>query len=162
MKLNGSWSKSGWVVLSFLCVTSFAQAKAVVATTPAPVASAVLTFTEWKNGKIAASQMRLRQLQVQYKEQRTQNPRSPRLPLIQQDLAQEQWNLEVAQDLSARDYLHLYVKDQDSRQRLPEIAARLSPEEVSLMLESYFQLIESSHQSQQSPAKRSRLGTQTQ
>lgn len=137
-----------------------AVAPVVAAVTSTTAAPSVLSFKEWKNGKITTSQLRMRQLQMQYQDQRAYHPGSPRLPMLQQDLAQEQWNLEVARDLSARDYLYLYVKNQD--QRLSEIAARLSPEEVSLMLESYFQLIDRSQKNQELPAKRSRLGTQTQ
>lgn len=149
---------TGLVVLAGL---ASAQASAPVAAAPsAPAVSptpAPLTFREWKAAKIQRSQRRLQALRVQYAGQRAANPRSPRLPLLQQELAQEHWNLEVAQDLTTRDYLYLYVKGQDVRPRLGEIAARLSPEEVGLFLESYFQLME---RSQPAPAKRARLGSQ--
>lgn len=117
----------------------------------------VMSFQEWKSSKIAMSSDRLRRLHKQYVEIRAVNPQSPALPMLQQDLAQERWNLEVAQDLSTRDYLYLYVKSQGPRERLPEVAARLTSEEVSLFLESYFQLID---RTQPSLKKRTRLGVQ--
>ena len=134
--------------------TPAAAPAVAVSPTPAP-----LTFKEWKAAKIFHSQKRLKALRTQFLEQRNVNARSPRLPLLQQELAQEHWNLEVAQDLTTRDYLYLYVKGQEVRPRIGEIAARLSPEEVGLFLESYFQLIE---RSQPTPVKRNRLGIQTQ
>lgn len=155
-----------WIVQSLVSVSLVFGTASTWAGTPvanlkpvagAEAAPAPLTFREWKAAKIYRSQSRLRQLQSQYRDLRQKAPRSPRLPLLHQELSQEQWNLEVAQDLTTRDYLYLYVKGADVRPRLGEIAARLSPEEVGLFLESYFQLME---RSQPASVKRNRLGIQ--
>lgn len=153
---------SALVGLSVLSSLASAQTAVMVTAPVAPAAAPTpspMTFKEWKAAKIQHSKTRVRALHAQFVEQKAVNPRSPRLPLIQQDLAQEHWNLEIAQDLTTRDYLYLYVKGQDVRPRLGEIAARLSPEEVNLFLESYFQLME---RSQPVPSKRQRLGNQAQ
>lgn len=127
--------------------------------TETTVGPGIMSYSEWKTAKVGECKERIQKTRFQYNEIRKVNPRSPILAQLRQELTQEQWNLEVAQDLSAKDYLFLYVKGQDGRKRLPEIAARLSPEEISEFLESYFQMLENSNPA---PSKRNRLGNQAQ
>lgn len=116
---------------------------------PGPVAAVaaserILSFNEWKTLKVNQSNEKIRQLSAQFTELRKMNPKAASLVRFQQELNQEYWNLEVARDLAPRDYMLLYVKNRNSKLKMQQIAALMSPDEMSQFLESYIQVIDRS------------------
>lgn len=120
----------------------------------------LLSYREWKMAKMQNSAQKIQALRKRQNEVRATQPRSETLNEIQQELSQEQWNYEMARDLSTQDYLILYVKQQPGRDKLKTVASQMSQEEVTAFLEAYFNSL-------QKPTalpnyQRTRLGVQPQ
>jgi hypothetical protein len=133
-------------VLSLLLSSAVWAAPAVrPVSLPVPVASApkpnLKSFKDWKDGKIQAAAAQVEQTKGQLSLLRLRAHGSTNLMSavqnLEQQLSQEEWNLEVARDLSVTDYLVLYLAQQGSPAKLAEAAKQLSPEETAQVLEAY-------------------------
>ena len=108
--------------------------KTTTVTAKAPVKSSIKSFQEWKTLQVETSKADLRAVKAraQGKAGYASAVRS-----IEQQVTQERWNLEVAQDLSVTDYLVLYLAHQGAPGKLAEAAVKLTPEETAQVLEAY-------------------------
>lgn len=123
----------------------------LIAGSRALAAERTLTFKAWKADKITVCNARLKTLRTKFGQAKSGRDRNWTRDL-EQDLTQEKWRLEVAKDLSVKDYMILYVMPQlpekGANRRLKEIASVLSREEVAQVLETYVQLLSAPQASQ--------------
>lgn len=103
-----------------------------------------MSYKAWKADKIHVCNSRLKNLRIKYAEARHGRDNNW-AHQIEQDITTEKWRLEVAKELSVKDYLSLYVvpqlPDRNPNRRLKEIAATFSREEVAQVLETYVQMV---------------------
>lgn len=59
------------------------------------------------------------------------------IDFLERQLSQEQWNLEIAQELSVTDYLALYIAQNPGKNKFQEAAANLGSSDVAELIESY-------------------------
>lgn len=101
-----------------------------------------MSYKEWKSQKIHTCGDHLKSLKVKFAKA---SKDSESAKDIDQEMTQENWRLEVAKELTIKDYMILYVAPQltpeNASQRLKEIAAMLSKEEIAQVLETYVQLL---------------------
>jgi hypothetical protein len=116
-------------------------------------AQTVVSFKDWKSekiqqiqGRISAEKLQLEALKLKKAPEtivagkpaaKGDSGISHLIQRYEQQLTQEEWNLEVAQDLSITEYVMLYVGAQPSKQRLIQAASKLSAEEVAELMEAY-------------------------
>lgn len=131
-----------------LLTAAFAHAKSPIfkakATAPAPVVipvptkSALKSFRDWKADKVQAAQNQVEKTtkyMIALKVRGTLNEKQRES--LEQQIAQEQWNVEVAQDLSVMDYLVLYLAQQGGPGKFNEAATKLTADETAQVLEAY-------------------------
>ncbi len=134
----------------------------------AETSPAIKPFKDWKSEKIQQVQSRIFANKTQADALKTKKAQevstaqkhpdirikstTPALDqLIQfyeKQVDEEQWNLEVAQDLSVTDYVALYLGLQAAKNRFQLAAAQMSPSDVAELLEAY-----SSNLGMQAPAE---------
>ncbi len=117
-------------------------------------AETILSFKDWKSDKIQQILTRINnnksQIDALRSRQLSQASISPGKPTLKPDsgisqliqryqkqLTQEEWNLEVAQDLSITEYIMLHVGAQPSKARFQQAASKLAPQEVAELMEAY-------------------------
>lgn len=119
-------------VLLFVTATTHAGAAAA---TPTP-GSELKGYREWKSDKIQAVINRITSTKalvtIAKTEANVKNAQN-----FERQLAQEQWNLEVAKDLSVTDYFLLYLTQQNHRDRFYRAATKLNSAEVAELMEAY-------------------------
>ncbi|MGE5085016.1 MAG: hypothetical protein ACM3MG_01850 [Bacillota bacterium] len=144
------------------------QRQAGVATVHA--SSTVKSYREWKTEKISVAQLRVSSLKAQLdarKQARSiaqgTDPNLARtgrtgveavptrdisVEKIERQLREEQYDLEVAKDLSVTDYFVGYLtKIQDKKSAFKEVAGKLSPEEVAELMTAYANSVFGAHSS---------------
>jgi hypothetical protein len=100
----------------------------------------VKSFKEWKSEKTERVSERLNVLKEQLKTTRQQAKEDLARSLLK-DVAQEEWNLEVAKDLSVAQYFELYLSRHPSEKRFQEAASKMSVIEVAELMEAYAKAI---------------------
>jgi hypothetical protein len=105
---------------------------------PVKNTSGLKSFREWKSEKIQASLAQVDQTTRKLQDLKTR-PQVSKAAVenTEQQLAQEEWNLEIAQDLSVTDYLVLYLAQQGVSGKFNEAASKLTPDETAQVLEAY-------------------------
>lgn len=106
---------------------------------PKPV-STLKSFREWKSEKIQASLSQVDQTTRRLQDLRFRAQTAVQksaLENLEQQLSQEEWNLEIAQDLTVTDYLVLYLSGQNISGKFNEAAAKLTSDETAQVLEAY-------------------------
>lgn len=116
--------------------------------------SQVLSYSAWKQEKIAKAKVqvsasktkvarleknRIKKNQTKKSIQRTQDPQ---LNMAHQQLNQNEFNLEIAQDLSVTDYVVLYLSGQMQTSQLKAAATKMSVEETAQILEAYLRAVQ--------------------
>jgi hypothetical protein len=104
------------------------------------VAIEVKSFKEWKAEKTERVSERLNVLKEQLKTTRQQSKEELAKSLVK-DVAQEEWNLEVAKDLSVAQYFELYLSRHPSEKRFQEAAGKMTVIEVAELMEAYAKAI---------------------
>lgn len=103
--------------------------------------SIVKSYREWKEEKIRVAALQVEQTRGHLRVLKARAQGSPNLSSavqnLEQQVAQEEWNLEVARDLAVTDYLVLYLAQQGQPGKLIEAAGKLSAEETAQVLEAY-------------------------
>ncbi len=146
------------IVCSFLILDEKAKADplgGLVITQPtAPNigASTILTFKEWKMEKVQASLQRMSNLRAQIQVLKMESGNKDILPL-ERSLAQESWNLEVIKDLGISDYFILYVRPMKSPNKYKQLAAKMSPDELTEVLETFSKNLSSNEERPESSTK---------
>jgi len=129
-------------LLLFILLGSFVQAKpALPAPVPKPAPSVALStvksFRDWKAEKVQAATQQVDRSRLAVKNLKAQGRGGASLENAQQELSQDEWNLEVAGDLSVTDYLALYLAQNSGGTKLTEAAGKLSADEIAQVLEAY-------------------------
>jgi hypothetical protein len=107
---------------SFAMNASFAQTK---------------SFADWKTEKIQVAKTQLIKANAELAALLRVDVHSNLRPGLEAQIIQEQWNVEVAQDLSITDYLVLYLSTQRGSSKYKEAAAKLSADDTAKILEAY-------------------------
>lgn len=116
-----------------------------------PVAQAaqnavVKSYADWKTEKIQSISNKILSAKNQAETLKLKKKTDPALSAALADsnisyyekmAQQEQWNLEVAQELSISDYLVLYLAAQGTPNRYQEAASKLTLQDVSELMEAY-------------------------
>lgn len=124
-----------------LFVTPLTQAAHVAAGAPAGTAASDLKgYREWKSDKIQSVMNRINSTRNLVTKAKTEN-NNKNAQALERQLSQEQWNLEVAKDLSVTDYFVLYLTQQNQRDRFYRAATKLNPAEVAELMEAYSKAI---------------------
>jgi hypothetical protein len=102
------------------------------------VAAPIRSYREWKadriqtaTSQIAALKARLVGLPI----------RSPLTENIKKEIDQQQWNLDVAKDLSVTDYFVIYLSQVHDADRFKQAAARMSLAEIEEMMKAYSETV---------------------
>ncbi len=120
------------------------------------------SYREWKNDQIQDAQGKVAgvKLQIEQKKQARQaagaGGTDPNLAMrrggsdtdagLEKQLMKEQFDLDVAQDLSVTDYFVGYLtKVSDKKSAINEVAGKLSPEEVAELMTAYANSVFGSH-----------------
>lgn len=126
----------------------------------------VKSYREWKTERVALASVRVNALKAQLdskkapgvdpnmamkgsKAQLEGNPgKEVAAERLERMLRAEQYDLELAKDLSVTDYFVGYLrKVQDRKAAFQEVAGKLSPEEVAELMNAYANSVFGSHQS---------------
>ncbi len=103
--------------------------------------SQLKSFKDWKSDKVRMATQQAEQTRSQVLAMKIEGAKTPAMRMAQhsleQQFAQEQWNVEVASDLSVTDYLALYLAQHASSRKLAEAAGKLTPDEMAQVLEAY-------------------------
>jgi hypothetical protein len=126
-------------VATFLILTIFVS-------TSFAASPATKSFTDWKNEKIQTARVRLLRVNAELADFLRRDAHSRSRSALQAQIVQEQWNVEVAQDLSITDYLVLYLSAQHGPSKYREAAAKLSAEDTAKILEAYLKSMNVSEQ----------------
>lgn len=141
-------------------ILTFLALWALVSMTPpsAKAAADIKSYKEWKTDRVHGTQVRITSLKNQIENRKavraalSQDPnlRQGRGTLeaastsdytvekLERQLKAEQYNLELAQDLSVTDYFAGYLtKMHNKKAAFAEVAGKLSPEEVAELMNAY-------------------------
>ncbi|MEK2689524.1 hypothetical protein [Bdellovibrio sp. GT3] len=126
------------------------------------------SYREWKTEKVNSAQMKVTlirgQIQTQKTGRRAASGTDPNLArgksmeavaahnisveALERQLSEEQYDLEVAKDLSVTDYFAGYLtKVSDKKAAFKEVAGKLSPEEVAELMNAYANSVFGAHAS---------------
>jgi len=93
-------------------------------------------FREWKSDKVQAVIQRIVLTKVGISRSKVEGT-ATQTEQLEKQLQQEQWNLDVAKDLSVADYFMLYLASQSHSGRFQEAASKMSAPEVAELMEAY-------------------------
>jgi hypothetical protein len=96
----------------------------------------IKSFREWKSDKVQTVIQRIVLTKVGISRSKVEGTAVQTEQLTKQ-LQQEQWNLDIAKDLSVADYFMLYLANQTHPHRFQEAASKMSPPEVAELMEAY-------------------------
>jgi hypothetical protein len=120
-------------VAGFLKVVVFLFALVVGA---AQAFSAVKGYQEWKQEKVQVAMTQGIAVRAQLIKAAAENNRK-QVEILERQLAQLNWNVEVARDLSVTDYFVLYLSQQPNADRFQQAAQKMSTKEVAELIEAY-------------------------
>jgi hypothetical protein len=109
---------------------------------PSPTAPATKSFAEWKAEKVTRAKKQLQSsrdhlLTLSQKK----NAPSAEIKQVIDQIAQDEWSVEIAEDLTSTDYLVLYLSNNSSPEKFKEAASKLSAEETAIVLEAYLNAV---------------------
>ena len=102
--------------------------------------------------KVQASLQRMNSLRAQIQVLKMESGNKDILPL-ERSLAQESWNLEVIKDLGVSDYFILYVKPMKNSNKYRQLVNKMSPDELTEVLETFSKNLSSTEERPESPTK---------
>lgn len=128
-------------------VVSTVFAASLLASTLAMASEQIQSFKTWKAEKIqtASKQLNLTRSSVQalrLKLTAAELAKNSTLKSLESQANQQEWNLEVARDLSVADYLMLYLANKKEGARYQRAASHLSTQEIAEVLEAYVRAID--------------------
>lgn len=145
-----------------------AAVKPAVVAAPAAAVSHVKSYREWKNERVQDAQGKVASLKTQIetrKQARAAIGVDPNLAIgrtrggleavasrdlalekMEKDLREDQYDLDVANDLTVTDYFVGYLtKVQNKKAAFQEVAGKLSPEEVAELMTAYANSVFGAH-----------------
>ena len=167
-------------LLCFWLLTAYghhagAQVQNVQMTAPtitAGKATPYKSFREWKNQRVQDAQSKILVIRTQIDSRKAARGTDPNLAmgrksieagepgvtLLERQLRQEQYDLDIAKDLSVTDYFVGYLtKVADKKSAIQDVASKLSPEEVAELMMAYANSVFGAHTSDL-PASASNFG----
>ncbi|QDK36186.1 hypothetical protein [Bdellovibrio sp. NC01] len=161
-------------LIAFIAMTAFtmkAQAQSSMTQTQVPVATTaqaahVKSYREWKHELVLDAQNRVTIIKTQIETRKALrtaamgvDPNMARtrgleavasrdlaLEKLEKDLREEQYDLDVANDLTVTDYFVGYLtKVQNKKAAFQEVAGKLSPEEVAELMTAYANSVFGAH-----------------
>lgn len=163
-------------LIAFLAMTAFTmkaqaqssitQAQAPTAATAAATTAHVKSYREWKHELVLDAQNRVTVIKTQIETRKALrtaamgvDPNMARargleavasrdlaLEKLEKDLREEQYDLDVANDLTVTDYFVGYLtKVQNKKAAFQEVAGKLSPEEVAELMTAYANSVFGAH-----------------
>jgi len=160
-------------LLSFWLLTAFTnQAGAQVSQNAANKASSYKSYREWKTQRVQDAQTKVLTVRTQIDARKATRGTDPNMALprrafeagepgadrLERQLRQEQYDLDVAKDLSVTDYFVGYlIKVQDKKSAIQDVASKLSPDEVAELMMAYANSVFGAHTSDL-PASASNFG----
>jgi hypothetical protein len=101
------------------------------------------SFSAWKSEKVQSVKEQVSDVRNKFQlvKARVKSTQDPQLNVVSQQLNQQEWNLEVAQDLNVIDYVVLYLAAQGSKADLKAAATKFTPEETAQILAAYIKMI---------------------
>lgn len=117
----------------------------------------VKSYREWKTEKVTQASLRVNSVKAQLDKKTDPNlamrtktqleGKNPATEKLERTLRVEQYDLELARDLSVTDYFVGYLtKVQDKKAAFQEVAGKLSPEEVAELMTAYANSVFGAHQ----------------
>lgn len=122
------------LIISLTLLVSQVFAATVAA--PPQQGGQVKSYREWKNEKVQTSTTQSQSTRNQIIRARSEGNLSL-VELLERQQNQQQWNLEIAKDLSVADYFVLYLSQQPQQDRFRQVAQKLTPAEVVELMEAY-------------------------
>ena len=134
--------------------------------------SSYKSFREWKSQRVQDAQSKILVIRTQIDSRKAARGTDPNLAqgrkgfeagepgvtLLERQLRQEQYDLEMAKDLSVTDYFVGYLtKVQDKKSAIQDVASKLTPEEVAELMMAYANSVFGAHTSDL-PASASNFG----
>ena len=96
----------------------------------------IKSYKEWKSEKVQASASQVLETRSHILKAKTE-ANLPLIESLEKLQRQQQWNLEVANDLSVADYFVLYLSQQNQADRFRQAAPKLTASEVAELMEAY-------------------------
>jgi hypothetical protein len=106
----------------------------------AQAATPVKSYREWKAQRVqvASSQIGILKVRLAAAQMMVQKGQAENL---KKEMDQEQWNLDVAKDLSVTDYFVLYLSQIPDTDRFKQAAARMNVTEIEEMMKAYSEAV---------------------
>ncbi len=93
-------------------------------------------YQEWKQEKVQYAMTQGIAVRAQLIKAAAENNKK-QVEMLERQLAQLNWNVEVARDLSVTDYFVLYLAQQPQTDRFQQAAQKMSTKEVAELIEAY-------------------------
>jgi hypothetical protein len=151
-------------VLIILCLLLLGlQGTALAVTSSAAPAATTMTrsFDDWKAAKIRAAKAHLaksKSLLADHKKNQIKNRvKDANIQVLESQVSQDEFNLEVSQGLSITDYLVLYLSAQPGSAKFKDAAIKLSLDETAKVLEAYLKSMRAQQEDKQTPRRSSEV-----
>lgn len=124
----------------FLAGAAHAAAPAVPARTLAINPTTVKSYREWKAQRVHAATSEINSLKAQMTSAQMMGHKA-QVENLQKELSQQQWNLDVAKELSVTDYFVIYLSQVPETDRFKQAAAKMSLNEIEEMMKAYSEAV---------------------
>jgi hypothetical protein len=128
------------LILSFFLAGAAHAATASNSRTPAVTATTVKSYREWKTQRIHSATTEISSLRAQFTSAQLLG-RKAQAENIQKEISQQQWNLDVAKELSVTDYFVLYLSQVPETDRFKQAAAKMNLNEIEEMMKAYSEAV---------------------
>lgn len=120
------------ILLVFSCNYAFSQG------------ASVKTFKDWKSEKIQLVSSKINAIKSRLESERLKKQKNEpaALSYYEKMLSQEQWNIDIAKELTVTDYIALYLNQIQSKSKFQDAAASLTAAEVAELMEAYTQSLQ--------------------
>lgn len=108
------------------------------------------SFGDWKDEKIQSSKEQLisSKQKLESLKDKLKNKNDGLIKTLEQQISQDEWNLEVTESLSVRDYVILYLANQQGTDKFQNAAQKMGPKETAQLLEAYADVIQNQKQNE--------------
>ena len=152
-------------VVSIILVFFAGQVFATSSPSPALGASSffignqIKSYKEWKSEKVHAALTQTQTTRTQILKAKSEG-KSSQAESLEKLEKQQQWNMEVANDLSVADYFVLYLSQQNQSDRFHEAAKKMTSSEVAELMEAYAATLAQGTPGEKLPAQATQVGDQ--
>jgi hypothetical protein len=143
-------------LLLSLAGTAQAATPAINSRKLAIVQTPVKSYREWKAQRIHTAGSQIGVLKAQLTSAQMMG-RTAQAANLQKEISQEQWNLDVAKELSVTDYFVLYLSQVPEADRFKQAAAKMSLNEIEEMMKAYSDAVGASQNAPDTASQGSQL-----